>query len=107
MRKIDQLTVDAVRCLKPFSLSNTTVSRIEGGMAVFLYGHEILRRMDNGKMQINLQGWPTDTTRNRLTAVLKELTGGYVAQRKGYQVLKAWVGGEEQQIPVDGWVTVL
>ena len=64
MRAITQAACNAFEGGYNMNQSNTNVSN--GSM--FLHGHEIARWID-GVLEINLQGWNTNTTRERLNGL--------------------------------------
>lgn len=80
MRKITKLTRDAIQSQSNFKRANTEVHITCNGLSsVYLHNHCIAQYDHETKeTQINLCGWNTPTTRERLKAV-----GVRVSQRKG------------------------
>ena len=73
VRKITRMACDAFDNGYNMSLSNTNVSK----GSLYLHGHEIARHNESGQTEINLCGWNTPTTRERLNG----LSGVSVCQK--------------------------
>jgi len=95
MRTITNKAIKAFNNGVNFRLDNTQVNQRIGGMELVLHGHTIAKN-DNGFLEINLCGWNTPTTRERLNG----LNGVSCYTRKG----QAFLNGNP--IPSDGWVKV-
>lgn len=66
MRKVEKQMLAALKAGKRFSLGNTLVTK-EG--EVFLHGHHIATRHDDGTTTFSMCGYGTSTTRSRLRAL--------------------------------------
>ena len=79
MRKIEREMIQAIIDRKPFNKANTKVVRHEGlpvcSSSVYLHGNRIANYTDDGRLQINHQGWKTVTTKSRLNALIKHVLG--------------------------------
>ena len=96
MRKITKQAATAFTNSGYFRKDNTEVYSDGIGTALVLHGHTIAR-LDKGKgLEINLCGWNTPTTRERLNG----LPGVRVSTKQG----QAYLNGKP--IPDSGWVTV-
>ena len=71
MRNVTRQTVLAFLNGQNMALSNTTTN----GKSLYLWGNEIARFNEEGKLEISLCGYNTVTTRERLNGVLT--LGGY------------------------------
>jgi len=90
----------AIYQLKNFSKGNTRVEITDDGeVKVFLHGHNIAKKIGH-RWHINLCGWNSNTTRSRLSALLREFCGTYVATKQG----QAYLGNEP--IDSEGWYLV-
>lgn len=88
MRKESQKIARAFLEGKPASAARTMTD----GRAMFLHGHKIAWRDDDGALVVSLAGWGTVTTRDRLNTLFRLANlGAGVYQRKGAQYLQ--VGG--------------
>ena len=78
----------------------------EAGVPTYLelHGNLIARRDWHGKVEINLAGYPTPTTSDRLRAVVRKF-GLTISKMGGRYYL--WRGGLPFPLPDDGWVTVM
>lgn len=96
MRKITKDTASALRNNTRKSFGNTTCT----GTCVLLHGNEIARVI-GGKLEINLAGWPTTTTRERLNGILSEFGSSLrLHQSQHTQYL-----GDEV-MPLNAWVQI-
>ena len=95
MRKITEQMVTALANGFNFSGSNTIVSNGK----VFLHGNNILS-MDGSSIDINLCGWNTPTTRDRINGVLRHYGMGDVRSKNGQAMLNG------NKIPENGWIRV-
>ncbi len=102
MRKIEKNLIDAIRERREWSEGNTTYA---GGL-VLLHGHVIAKK-DGDAWLINLQGYNTNVTRSRLTAVLREFSsdacGVFTKQGKVYLQMR---NGYADEISKEGWHNV-
>ena len=96
MRKITQQTVNAFNQNNNFKSGATQVNRVIDGMELVLHGHVIARNIDGEGLSINLCGWNTNTTRERLNG----LTGVNLCTRKGIPYLNGVA------INTTGWYSV-
>jgi hypothetical protein len=97
MREITSKTSAAFEAGRPFRNSNTAVTVSDQGVTLLLHGNPIARRnVYGGRLEINLCGWNTPTTRERLNG----LSGVSVNTRKGELFLNG------ARIPSMGWVAV-
>ena len=74
MRKIERDMIAAIRAGKNRSLGNTRVIVYYGDEArwqVLLHGNCIATQADGEPFRFTLAGWPTPTTRSRITALLQ------------------------------------
>jgi hypothetical protein len=85
MRKESQKIARAFLEGKPATAART----VTDGQAVFLHGHKIAWRDDDGALVVSLAGWGTVTTRDRLNTIFRLANlGAGVYQRKGEQFLQ-------------------
>ena len=115
MRKIEREMIQAIIDRKPFHKANTKVVRHEGlpvcSSSVYLHGNRIANYTDDGRLQINHQGWKTDTTKSRLNALIQFVLGGLsgIYQKDFEWYLKKVDGGngkvETSPVP-DTWLLV-
>ena len=96
MRKITSNAIAAFKNGENFKDGATQVNRRIGGMELVLHGHVIARHIDAVGLSINLCGWNTPTTRERLNG----LPNVSVSTKQG----QAFLNG--QAIPSNGWVFV-
>lgn len=85
MRKIEKEMMLAVSYSDNFSRDNT---RVEHGH-VYLHNNKIAI-VEKDYVQVFSCGWYTNTTKNRLNAILLRLCGTSIAQKKG-----VWYIGKE------------
>lgn len=90
-RLISELAADAFYSGRKFKQSNTRAENYE----LYLHGN-LIARLNGGKLQINLQGWNTQTTRERLNA----LQGVNLTQKN----FEPYLNGEK--IDDSGWYDV-
>jgi hypothetical protein len=99
MRKIEAHLIEAIRMNREWSEGNTTFA---GGL-VLLHGHVIAKK-DGDTWMINLQGYNTNVTRNRLTAILREFSnetcGVFKKNGKAYLQMR---NGYADEISTEGW----
>lgn len=72
-----QIAVDIARALEGGrckSIKNTMTD----GKAVYLHGHKIIERREDGGWWVTLAGWNTVTTRSRIKDVLGQILPGAV-----------------------------
>lgn len=73
MRIIEIKMLEAIEaCVVNWSLDNTSVHTIKGGVEVQLHGHRIATVNENGEVVVDtdtLKKWPTNTTKSRLRAL--------------------------------------
>lgn len=110
MRKIEQLMLDAIRtCYKNVNnCGGNTIVRHGGNEEVYhiyvdLYGHTIFKSKEtlgNIELTINMCGYPTNTTRSRLNAIL-QCHNMSVCQRNGKQFLIDNLRGEWMYTELD------
>ncbi len=105
MRKISKLAANAFLHGKTFHMSNTIVQTETGIIYMYLHGHRIAFRnpaVDGlSTVHINLCGWPTPTTRERLNGLLDALgadVGLYQSKHCQY------IGDDD--MPESGFVSV-
>lgn len=71
MRKVDEKLVDAITNRKDATFNNTKVIHWDRNVSVYLHGHMIAQRVD-GRWRVSLAGYNTNTTRNRVSAIIRE-----------------------------------
>jgi hypothetical protein len=96
MRKITSQASAAFTNARNFRNGSTEVSTSGDNVYLWLHNHNIARNGPDNGLEINLCGWNTPTTRDRLSG----LPGVYVSTRKG----QAYLNGNP--IPSDGWVKI-
>lgn len=96
MRKITSNAIAAFEAGKNFKDGATQVNQRIGGMELVLHGHVIAKNIDGEGLSINLCGWNTPTTRERLNG----LPNVSLSTKKG----QAFLNGVA--IPSNGWVFV-
>ena len=103
MRKITQQTVNAFFGNSNMSNSNMLVS--DGN--VYLHGNHIAKKVNNTTIAINFCGWATNTTANRLNAIVSEATNGKikVGIKQGQPELRH-SNGYTQAIDDSEWVQI-
>lgn len=69
MRKITSQAVAAFKEGKNFKSGATQVNQVIGGMELVLHGYTIARYTYGEGLSINLCGWNTSTTRERLNGL--------------------------------------
>ena len=95
MRNITSKAIEAFNSARNFKNGNTEVKSESGITTLSLHGNTIARK-DAVGLSINLCGWNTNTTRERLNG----LPNVSVSTRKG----QAFLNGVA--IPSNGWVFV-
>lgn len=95
-RQITKQAVEAFKSGRNFRKDNTVVNKRIGGMEMVLHGNVIAKNIDGEGLSINLCGWNTPTTRERLNGL--PLVSVYT--RKG----QAFLNGNP--IPSNGWILV-
>ena len=95
MRKITSNAIAAFNSARNFKDGNTEVQSGDGITHLLLHGNAIARKDSTG-LSINLCGWNTPTTRERLNG----LPNVSVSTKKG----QAFLNGKP--IPSNGWVFV-
>ena len=96
MRKITEQASNAFCNSRDFRLGNTQVNTRNGGVELVLHGNIIAKKISGEGLQINLCGWNTNTTRDRLNG----LQGVRLNTKKG----QAYLNGNP--IPSNDWVKV-
>jgi hypothetical protein len=96
MRKITSKAIAAFTNARNFRDGSTVVEAFNGGVYYILHGNVIARNIDGEGLSINLCGWNTNTTRDRLNGI----PGVSVSTRKG----QAYLNGNP--IPDSGWILV-
>lgn len=102
MRKITQQAVQAFENGHNFKSNNTTVHVFEDTTILKLHDNAIATNM-RGVVEINLAGWNTSTTRERLNGLLSRYNMG-VRSKDGQAYLVK--GTERTAIPSKGWVRI-
>jgi hypothetical protein len=97
MRKIDIKVARCFKTKKRIQTSNTQVIIHNNESNMYLFGNHIAKT-ENGETWINHCGWPTHTTRNRLTALGAKLQ--FIYKRKNVQLSKLILNNE---IMLEGW----
>lgn len=95
MRKITSNAIQAFNSARNFKDGATEVQSGDGITHLLLHGHNIARIGPDG-LEINLCGWNTPTTRERLNG----LPSVSVSTKQGYAFLNG------KPIPSNGWVFV-
>ena len=81
MRHISEDAAQALISGTTFARSNTMVtSNGDGTYTMYLFGNAIARTTANGDVEITNAGYNTNTTNDRLRAVLLQLQGNYAIQ---------------------------
>ena len=103
MRKITQQTVNALFSNGNMSNNNTVVS----GGRVYLHGNLIARIIDGNKLQVSFCGWVTNTTSDRIDAILSYATKGAIGVgiKKGKAEIRH-SNGDTEIIDSCDWYTV-
>ena len=103
MRKITRQTVNAFFGNSKLSNSNMLVS--DGN--VYLHGNLIAKKVNNTTIAINFCGWATNTTADRLNAIVSEATNGKirVGIKQGEPELRH-DNGYKQIIDSSEWVKI-
>ena len=103
MRKITRQTVDAFFGNSYMINSNMLVS----GGNVYLHGNHIAKKVNNTTIAINFCGWVTNTTADRLNAIVSEATNGKikVGIKQGQPELRH-DNGYKQVIDSSEWVKI-
>jgi len=96
MRKVTQQAAAAFHGSRKFKSGATQVNPRLGGVELVLHGSVIAREIDGGGLSVNLCGYPTKVTRERLNS----LHGVSISQDKGIQYLNGEV------MPENGWVKI-
>lgn len=103
MRKITQQTVNAFFGNSKLSNSNMLVS--DGN--VYLHGNLIAKKVNNTTIAINFCGWATNTTADRINAIVSEATNGKikVGIKQGEPELRH-ANGYKQVIDSSEWIQI-
>ena len=103
MRKITQQTVKALFSNDNMSNNNTVVSNGR----VYLHGNLIARIIEGNKLQVSFCGWVTNTTRDRINAIMSYATNGAieVGIKKGEPEIRHF-NGDKEIIDSCNWYTV-
>lgn len=88
MRKVTQQIADAFMARKSKTIGNTHTD----GESIWLHGNEIVRRNESDQIEVSLAGWPTPTTRERLTpfAIIYQRKGEQYLNGKQIENLREW-----------------
>ena len=97
MRQVTEQIKRAFENGYSLKVSNTNTD----GNSVYLWGNEIIRK-HQGKIQINLCGYNTVTTRERINGILN----GYGVTTKQGKVYLLDRENNKKEIPCDEWVTI-
>jgi hypothetical protein len=104
MRKIEEKMIKAVLHKKSWSSGNTQVSSNDDKSTVWLHGHKIVTiNWPEMSIEANDCGWATRTTKSRLNAILKKLSGVRLYQKRGTWLVSYTDSDIEQ--PWDGSMT--
>ena len=95
MKKITEQAANAFHNSRDFRSGNTQVNRRIGGVELTLHSNIIAKNIGEG-LHINLCGWNTNTTRERLNG----LEGVRLHTRKGQAFLN------DNPIPSNEWIKV-
>ncbi|HWG89157.1 MAG TPA: hypothetical protein VN679_15335 [Candidatus Acidoferrales bacterium] len=116
MRKISSQTVDAIiratRLGKSWEKDNTRVEPLDGNKCrVILHGHVIAFVTDTNRnytVEINLCGYNTPTTRERLSAIVSAFVPGCcgVGTKLGQPSIRYMDSSKDRNIASDGWIVV-
>ena len=103
MRKITQQTVKALFSNGDMVNNNTVVNNGR----VYLHGNLIARIIEGNKLQVSFCGWVTNTTRDRISAILSYATNGAidVGIKKGEAEIRHF-NGDKEIINSCDWYTV-
>lgn len=96
MRKIDLLTKEAFWGYKNFKQGNTEV--VDGN--VYLHGNKIVS--NDGAIFVSFCGWSTQTTKNRINAIISGCNLGQFYIRKGQLMFKH---PEGKGVTIDPYLT--
>jgi hypothetical protein len=96
MRKITEQAANAFHNSRNFRSGNTQVNTCNGGVELVLHGKMIAKKISGEGLSINLCGWNSNATRERLSG----LEGVQVSTKKG----QAYLNGNP--IPSNDWVKV-
>jgi hypothetical protein len=98
MRQITRSAVRAFRNNEKFKRDNTEViSGASNTPCLFLHGHCIAARQEEGTLWVRHAGWDTPTTKDRLNGVLSAVGCQGIYQKAGQWY---WADGNEF---IDGW----
>ena len=81
MRKVTEHTVKAFLKHEYKSVGNTMTD----GSSLYLHGHEIAWRLPNGDIEINMCGWGSVTTRERLNGLLRMMNSNLGISQSNYK----------------------
>ena len=103
MRKITQQTVKALFSNGDMVNNNTVVS----GGRVYLHGNQIARIIEGNKLQVSFCGWVTNTTRDRIHAILSYATKDAIGVgiKKGEPEIRR-ANGDKEIIDNCDWYTI-
>ena len=103
MRKITQQTVKALFSNGDMVNNNTVVSNGR----VYLHGNLIARIIEGNKLQVSFCGWVTNTTRERINAILVYATNGAIGVgiKKGEAEIRH-AKGDKEIIDSCNWYTI-
>ena len=103
MRKITQQTVNALFSNGSMTNNNTVVSNGR----VYLHSNLIARIIEGNKLQVSFCGWVTNTTRDRINAILSYATNGDISVgiKKGEPEIRHF-NGDKEIIDSCDWYTI-
>ena len=103
MRKVTETTVKAFINAQSISVSNSTVKVLPNVTVYELFGNEIAYRYNDPEktLMVTHAGYKTNTTKDRLNAILQELNIGTLYQNKGSWYIKLYSGNTIEWITRD------
>ena len=101
MRQVTEQIAHAFMNNYSLKVSNTNTD----GKSIFLWNNEIIRKHE-GRVQINLCGYNTTTTRERINGVLRYTGTGYGITTKKGTIYLIDRENNKKEIPCDEWVTI-
>lgn len=97
MRTIEERIIEAFKAGKALKLTKRDAVEIDGAKAVCkLWGHGVFcHDKEKNAFYFSFRGWPTQTTKSRIDALLREFGLGGVRQ-KNHRMVWYWDGGERE-----------
>lgn len=81
MRKVTQVTAQALKNQTPLTMGNTSVMGGDGNTILTLHGN-VIATVEGNKLLLTSSGWETNTTKERLNGILETFgLSARVAQR--------------------------